>query len=41
MAKHVGIMNCRVVGPGFESCAGKDTFYSMLFSYVLDGTLCR
>ena len=36
-------LNCRAVetGSNLDGSAGKDIFYSLLFSYVSDGTLCR
>ena len=37
------MLNWRAVGPGSNlvGAAGKDFFYSLLFSYVLHGPLCR
>ena len=42
MVRQVSMLNCRAFGPGsnLEGAAGI-FFYSLLFSYVSDGTLCR
>ena len=43
MVRQVSLLNYIAVGPGsnLDGGVGQDIFYSMLFSYVSDGTLCR